>query len=131
MTIPLHIQDRIEELREEIVELSAARNVKHSSGSEKMKYDKRIQRLWEIRHKLLALTVRTSTAPLTLSKRPARDTNYSQMRYSALRSYRLSHRTIKESDNRNRNQEVRPPFNGTPAEMCGLADLQHLGLQSE
>ena len=55
MTVPLHIHTRIEQLRREIVEISATRNVRHHSGPEKVKNDRRIQRLWEIKNELSAL----------------------------------------------------------------------------
>ena len=55
MTKSFHIQIRIQEQRNEIFEISAARNVRHFSGSEKVKHEKRIQTLWEIRNELLAL----------------------------------------------------------------------------
>ena len=55
MTLPSHICARAQELRREIAEIEAADILGHHSGAEKVKHDKRIQRLWEIRNELFAL----------------------------------------------------------------------------
>lgn len=55
MAIPLQIYDRVQELRREIAEIVAAANEKHLSGPAKVKHEKRIQRLEEIRSELSAL----------------------------------------------------------------------------
>ena len=53
--MPFQIHDRIRELRREIAEISAAGKVKYISGPEKVKHEKRIQRLEEIRDELSTL----------------------------------------------------------------------------
>jgi hypothetical protein len=53
--MPLQIHDRVQELRREIEEIALADKEKHFSGPEKVKHEKRIQRLEEIRGELAAL----------------------------------------------------------------------------
>lgn len=53
--MPFQIYDRIQELRREIAEISAASKVRYLSGPEKVKHERRIQRLEEIRDELSAL----------------------------------------------------------------------------
>lgn len=55
MTIPRHSYDRIQQLRHEITEIAAAAQDRRVSGPEKVKHEKRIQRLEEIRSQLSAL----------------------------------------------------------------------------
>ena len=55
MTIPLQIYDQIQQLRREITEIASADQDRRVSGPEKVKHEKRIQRLEEIRSKLSAL----------------------------------------------------------------------------
>ena len=55
MAIPLQIYNRVQALRREIAEIVAADNERHLSGPEKVKHEKRIQRLEEIRSELSAL----------------------------------------------------------------------------
>jgi hypothetical protein len=53
--MPSHIYARARELRREIAEIEAADILDRYSGAAKVKHDKRIQRLWEIRNELFAL----------------------------------------------------------------------------
>jgi hypothetical protein len=53
--MPFQIYARVQELRREIAEIAAADKVKRLSGPEKVKHEKRIQRLEEIRGELSAL----------------------------------------------------------------------------
>ena len=69
MTLLCHIQGRVQELRREIVEITAARCVKHHSGPEKVKHEKRIQRLWEIKSELWALIAKSSATLALEAKR--------------------------------------------------------------
>lgn len=55
MTMPFQIYERVQELRREIAEITAADKGKRVSGPEKVKHEKRIQRLQEIRGELSAL----------------------------------------------------------------------------
>lgn len=55
MTLPFQIHDHVQLLRQEIVEIISASDVRHSSGPEKVKHEKRIQRLEEIRAELSSL----------------------------------------------------------------------------
>lgn len=55
MTIPLQIYDQIQQLRREITEIASADQDRRASGPEKVKHEKRIQRLEEIRSQLSAL----------------------------------------------------------------------------
>lgn len=55
MTIPRHSYDRIQQLRHEIAEIAGAAQDRRVSGPEKVKHEKRIQRLEEIRSQLSAL----------------------------------------------------------------------------
>ena len=55
MTMRFQTYERIQELRREIAEISAADKVKRLSGPEKVKHEKRIQRVGEIRGELSAL----------------------------------------------------------------------------
>lgn len=55
MTIPLQIYDQIQQLRREITEIASADQDRRVSGPEKVKHEKRIQRLEEIRSQLSAL----------------------------------------------------------------------------
>jgi hypothetical protein len=58
MTILFQMHARVQELRREIAEIEAADNVSHLSGVEKVKHEKRIGRLEEIRSELLALNAK-------------------------------------------------------------------------
>ena len=49
------IYDRIQQLRREIEQIAAVMRPGHRSGSEKMKHEKRILRLEEIREELMSL----------------------------------------------------------------------------
>lgn len=51
----LLIDDRVQRLRREIVEIAAMRNLRHTSGPEKVKHEKRIQRLQEILDELRSM----------------------------------------------------------------------------
>jgi tRNA G37 N-methylase TrmD len=53
--MPSQIYARAQKLRREVAEIEAADILGHHSGAEKVKHDKRIQRLWEIRNELFAL----------------------------------------------------------------------------
>ena len=55
MTMSFQIQDRVQELRREITEIEAANRIGHHSGVEKLKYEKRLERLQEIREELLTI----------------------------------------------------------------------------
>jgi hypothetical protein len=55
MTMSFEIQARVQELRREIIEIEAANNVRHHSGVEKLKHEKRLERLQEIRDELLTI----------------------------------------------------------------------------
>jgi len=55
MTLSFQIHDRVQELRREVVEILATDQPGHHSGPEKVKHDKRIERLWQIRNELFAL----------------------------------------------------------------------------
>lgn len=55
MTMSFQIQARVQELRREIIEIETSNNVGHHSGVEKLKYEKRVERLQEIRDELLAM----------------------------------------------------------------------------
>jgi ribosomal protein L29 len=58
MTLELQVHDRVQELRREIAEILAATTAKHVSGVEKVKHEKRIQRLEEIHDELFALVAK-------------------------------------------------------------------------
>ena len=58
MTMSFQIHARVQELRREIAEIEAADKVGHCSGVEKVKHEKRIERLQEIRNELLALVAK-------------------------------------------------------------------------
>lgn len=49
------IQDRVHGLRLEILEITASRNLRHTSGPEKIKHEKRILRLQEIADELRSM----------------------------------------------------------------------------
>lgn len=53
--MPFPIHNRVQELRREIAEIATTSNVRHCSGPEKVKHEKRIQRLEEIRSELSVL----------------------------------------------------------------------------
>lgn len=55
MAMPFQIYERVQELRREIAEITASDKEKRVSGPEKVKHEKRIQRLEEIRSELSAL----------------------------------------------------------------------------
>lgn len=55
MVMRFQIYERVQELRREIAEITAADKEKRVSGPEKVKHEKRIQRLEEIRSELSAL----------------------------------------------------------------------------
>jgi hypothetical protein len=79
MTVPFQIHARVQELRREIAEIEAADNVGHISGVEKVKHEKRIERLEEIRNELLALIAKRGVASLlTLSMDQTRNAHERQ-----------------------------------------------------
>lgn len=62
--------DRIQQLTREIARIAAETREGHRSGSGKVKHEKRIVRLAEIREELMALTQKSRTSPsLTLLQR--------------------------------------------------------------
>ena len=65
MTVPFQIHARVQELRREIAEIEAADNIGHVSGVEKVKHEKRIERLEEIRSELLALNAKRRVVSLS------------------------------------------------------------------
>jgi hypothetical protein len=58
MTLEFQVHDRVQELRREIAQILAATTVRHVSGVEKVKHEKRILRLEEIHDELFALIVK-------------------------------------------------------------------------
>ena len=58
-----HIQDRVHGLRLEILEITASRNLRHTSGPEKIKHERRILRLQEIAGELRSMAQTTGARP--------------------------------------------------------------------
>jgi predicted Co/Zn/Cd cation transporter (cation efflux family) len=78
MTSPFQIRASVQELRREIAEIKAADNVGHHSGVEKLKHEKRIERLQQIRDELLAMIAKHGMVSLlTLSVNQTRNANES------------------------------------------------------
>jgi hypothetical protein len=61
MTLSFQIHDRVQELRREVAEILATDQPGDHSGPEKVKHDKRIERLCQIRNELFALTAKRRT----------------------------------------------------------------------
>lgn len=78
MTLPFQIRASVQELRREIAEIKAADNVGHHSGVEKLKHEKRIERLQEIRDELAMIAKHGVVSFLTLSVSQTRNANGSQ-----------------------------------------------------
>jgi len=55
MILEFQVHDRVQELRREIAQILAANTASHVSGVEKVKHEKRIQRLEEIHDELFTL----------------------------------------------------------------------------
>ena len=55
MILEFQVHNRVQELRREIAQILAAKAASHVSGVEKVKHEKRIQRLEEIHDELFTL----------------------------------------------------------------------------
>lgn len=66
----LHIQNRVHRLRREIVEIAASHSLKHTSGPEKIKHEKRIQRLQEIVDELRSMAPKSGAEPSAAGQCP-------------------------------------------------------------
>src|SRR6516225_3267888 len=86
--------------------------------------------LCKLQQQFLNLALHNWSQSLSANARTAKRSTgiYSQIAPPLERQNTLFHRSIKQSDNGNRNQEVRPPLEGTPEKMGGFADVQHLEL---